>query len=207
MSSQEYIRSVTEMVPDEMPTFNSPETSSSSFFSNMSWKTWLIIIFILALLGINVFAYLAKGTEETASIFQRVFGPILGFFGYQTLEVAEKTVEVGAAGAKAGIDVVAGATTGAINTLQQPLNEHSSQDDSLTKALNSSQQQGGEVMTGEVMPDDSRSTIQTSGKAGWCFIGEDQGVRACSQIGVNDTCMSGDIFPTQAVCMNPNLRN
>jgi hypothetical protein len=23
---------------------------------------------------------------------------------------------------------------------------------------------------------------------------------------VNDMCMSGDIFPTQAVCMNPNLR-
>jgi hypothetical protein len=25
-------------------------------------------------------------------------------------------------------------------------------------------------------------------------------------VGMNDTCMSGDIFPTSAVCVNPNLR-
>ena len=43
-------------------------------------------------------------------------------------------------------------------------------------------------------------------KAGWCFIGEDHGHRSCSQVGINDTCMSGDIFPTQDVCVNPTLR-
>jgi hypothetical protein len=58
-------------------------------------------------------------------------------------------------------------------------------------------------------PDDSLSRIQASngsGKAGWCFIGEDRGFRTCSQIGQNDQCMSGDIFPSQEICMNPNLR-
>lgn len=58
-------------------------------------------------------------------------------------------------------------------------------------------------------PDDSLSRIQASngsGKAGWCFIGEDRGFRTCSQIGENDQCMSGDIFPSQEICMNPNLR-
>jgi hypothetical protein len=60
-----------------------------------------------------------------------------------------------------------------------------------------------------VVPDDSLSRIQASngsGKAGWCFIGEDRGYRTCSEIGVNDKCMSGDIFPSQEICMNPNLR-
>jgi hypothetical protein len=58
-------------------------------------------------------------------------------------------------------------------------------------------------------PDDSLSRIQASngsGKAGWCFIGEDRGFRTCSQIGQNDECMSGNIFPSQEICMNPNLR-
>lgn len=58
-------------------------------------------------------------------------------------------------------------------------------------------------------PDDSLSQIQASngsGKAGWCFIGEDRGFRTCSQIGENDQCMSGDIFPSQEICINPNLR-
>jgi hypothetical protein len=58
-------------------------------------------------------------------------------------------------------------------------------------------------------PDDSLSRIQASsgsGKSGWCFIGEDRGFRTCSQIGQNDQCMSGEIFPSQEICMNPNLR-
>jgi len=37
-------------------------------------------------------------------------------------------------------------------------------------------------------------------------IGEDQGYRSCIQVGDNDTCMSGDIFPSQEICVNPKLR-
>lgn len=44
------------------------------------------------------------------------------------------------------------------------------------------------------------------GKKGWCNIGEDRGYRSCVQVGVNDKCMSGNIFPTREVCIHPNLR-
>jgi hypothetical protein len=57
--------------------------------------------------------------------------------------------------------------------------------------------------------DDSYSNIQkskSSSKSGWCFIGEDRGFRSCIDVGENDTCMSGDIFPTSEICVNPNLR-
>jgi hypothetical protein len=73
--------------------------------------------------------------------------------------------------------------------------------DSLTKALQNSRQS-----IEQIRPDDSRSSIQTTGKSGWCYIGEDEGIRTCSEIGVNDVCMSGDVFPTQSVCVNPKLR-
>ena len=70
MSTQEYIRSINSFTPDDFPTLTPlPEVSqasasgSSSFFANISWQTWLIIFLILTLLGINIFAYLAKGTE------------------------------------------------------------------------------------------------------------------------------------------------
>ena len=55
-------------------------------------------------------------------------------------------------------------------------------------------------------PDDSDSITQTTSKSGFCFIGEDRGFRSCIKVGVNDTCMSGDIFPTEDICVNPNLR-
>lgn len=129
MSSQEYIRSITEIIPDDFPTLtplpetSGPSSSSSSsfmgFLFNITWQTWIIIILILALLGINVFAYLAKGTQETVSIFEQIFGPILKFFGYSTLETSKQTIETSATGTKAGVDIIAGATTGAIDTIQQ----------------------------------------------------------------------------------------
>jgi hypothetical protein len=61
----------------------------------------------------------------------------------------------------------------------------------------------------EPMPDDAGSKTQASkakGKAGYCYIGEDRGFRSCIQVGEADMCMSGDIFPTQDICINPNLR-
>ena len=273
MSEQnKYIRSITEIMPDEFPTLtplpegsvaststsgsnsisnsignsisNSISTSSFvDFFSNLTWQTWIIIVLVLALLGINIFVYLAKGTQTTATIFQQIFGPLLKFFGYSTLETTKQTVQTSATGTKAGVDIVAGATTGAINTVQQtaqngyptatsgtstgistsnsnvqgqqassslPVQEKIQQtggnidewqQDSLEKALSSASQSASQVN-----PDDSRSAIQTTGKAGWCFIGEDQGIRTCAEIGVNDGCMSGDVFPSQEICMNPNLR-
>ena len=239
MSTQEYIRSITELTPDEFPTLTPlPEVSStsnsSSFFANVSWQTWLIVFLILALLGINIFAYLAKGTEETASIFKKVFAPILAIFGYSTLETTKQTVETSATGTKAGVDIVAGATTGAIDVVEEtvtptptsgtsvgvstsqgvqgqqartslPVVKASSnidewQQGSLEKALqDSSSRRNGEGP----LPSESS---QITGKAGWCFIGEEHGLRTCSEIGVNDVCMSGDVFPNQAICMNPNLR-
>jgi len=211
MSSQEYIRSITEIVPDDFPTLtplsDGPSKSNGSWFPNFSWQTWIIIILILAFLGINVFAYLAKGTQETVSIFEQIFGPILKLFGITALTTTKQAIETTATGAKTGIDIVEDTTIGAINTitpgqtaLEAGSNSQKWNQDSLEKALNNTNQ------TPEVMPDDSRSSIQTTGKSGWCYIGEEQGVRVCSEVGVNDTCMSGDVFPSQAVCMNPKLR-
>ena len=56
--------------------------------------------------------------------------------------------------------------------------------------------------------DDSTSAIQMNptSKAGFCYIGEDRGFRSCIDVGAGDVCMSGDIFPTEAICINPNLR-
>ena len=77
-------------------------------------------------------------------------------------------------------------------------------DDTLDKVLNNSTQS----ISGP-SADDSYSSIQnnkSSSKSGWCFIGEDRGYRSCVEVGDNDKCMSGDIFPTKDICINPTLR-
>jgi hypothetical protein len=251
------VKTLSEINPDDLPQFSSVKPissnavttdSTSSFFSNITWQTWLIVILMLAFLGINVFAYLEKGTDATTNFFDKYIVPILKVFGYETLETTKQTVETSATGTKAGVDVVANTTTGTINTIEssakgtssktngstttngstvtgqqttsqlkmnsaQPIRDQlkiekqindleDMQQQNLQKALDDS------AKGGEPKPDDSRSRIQSggSGKAGWCFIGEDRGFRTCSEIGPNDKCMSGDIFPSQEICMNPNLR-
>jgi hypothetical protein len=82
--------------------------------------------------------------------------------------------------------------------IQDDLEEY--QKDSLQKALNDASQSGGEVIS-----DNAESRIQ-SGKSGWCFIGSEGLSRTCAEIGVNDICMSGEIYPTKDVCINPKLR-
>jgi hypothetical protein len=84
------------------------------------------------------------------------------------------------------------------------LDEEPATMDSLTKALQHSVQN----MSGSApySADDTTSSVQLKAKAGWCLIGEEKGTRNCIEVGQNDQCMSGDIFPTHAVCVNPRLR-
>ena len=77
------------------------------------------------------------------------------------------------------------------------------QNSALNRALNISKPQ--ELPKQDYVANDSYESIQQS-KTGWCYIGSDQGYRSCSQVGDADTCMSGNIFPTQDICVNPNLR-
>ena len=60
----------------------------------------------------------------------------------------------------------------------------------------------------EPQPDDASSSTQRlgPGKSGYCYIGEDRGFRSCIKVKEGDTCMSGEIFPSQQICVNPNLR-
>ena len=58
-------------------------------------------------------------------------------------------------------------------------------------------------------PDEAGSTTQrtTIPKSGFCYIGEDRGFRSCIKVENADECMSGDIFPSREICVNPNLRD
>jgi hypothetical protein len=41
---------------------------------------------------------------------------------------------------------------------------------------------------------------------GFCYIGYDLGQRECADIYAGEVCMSGQIFPTMDVCVNPKFR-
>jgi len=131
---------------------------------------WVLLFFILSVLGFNIFFYLAEGTTFISNHLSDNINLVI--------KTIQQIIHTSAVGAKASIDVI-----------------DTSDDKKIYKSLSFPKQQ---------METSIPKPVQ--GKAGWCFVGKDRNVRSCSQIGVNDQCMSGDIFPTQQICVNPNLR-
>ena len=196
-------------------------TSSAPGIFGLSWYIWLIIIFVLALLGLNIFQYLAKGTQDVSNAFKPLVEGVLAFFGY----ISSVFVGIFAAGTKTIVDGTANtidsgltkiedkAATIQEKTTPSSLKSQSTQqntdttmdNNTLNTTLNRSQ--ASQSSNSDYEADSAGSSIQAgSGKAGWCYIGEDRGFRSCMEIGKSDKCMSGDIFPSNEICVNPNLR-
>lgn len=224
------VSSMSDLSPD-IDFSGSSDSSMSSFFDwikDISLTTWMLVILILGFLGFNIFVYLAKGTQDVNDFFAPLVKKITSIF----VGVTGQVVDVSAEGAKAVVgttaDVATTGLTGVQNIASQtkdfepnePKTKSKGQDikttfpqgdvaqaNTLNKAINSSTAQKQQVNGEDYTADESTSSIQNGApKAGWCYIGEDRGFRSCAEVGVNDTCMSGDIFPTQQICVNPSLR-
>lgn len=58
-------------------------------------------------------------------------------------------------------------------------------------------------------PTIANSRVQSnraSGKSGFCYIGEEEGIRSCVKVSEHDICTSGKIYSSKAICQNPILR-
>ena len=60
--------------------------------------------------------------------------------------------------------------------------------------------------TKQSIPQPNETDLSGSSKSSYCYIGNDKGIRSCVKVNEHDKCMSGDIFPTHNMCINPNLR-
>ena len=205
------------------PSLDSDATSGEGMFS--SWWVWIFIILLLTYLGFNIFNYLAKGAQTTNDVLSPFWAYIMSFFNYVPSSISSVQPDDGGVQAETGSDgdgntskqagggkpisaenatphtaSVSKMSPESAHTQQGPDN---AQNTALNRALNISKQQ--ELPKQDYVANDSYDSTQ-QGKAGWCYIGSEQGYRSCSQVGEADTCMSGNIFPTQEVCVNPSLR-
>jgi hypothetical protein len=215
--SQSILQSTEASLPSmTAQTDTSNDTGFFDMFKDINATTWILIILILAFLGFNIFVYLAKGTQEITDIFAPLTEKIFG----TTVAVTGQAVDVSAEGAKAVVAGTAGAIEGGLTAVQditpngapssikgQSINQQQVgyEQSTLNRALNTAQSK--QTTEQNYQANDATTSVHSAGKSGWCYIGEDRGFRTCAEIGVNDTCMSGDIFPSQEICMNPSLRS
>jgi len=169
-----------------------------------------IVVLLLAFLGFNLFGALGNVTEQLRSF----LAPLLGSLGFNVGQTVKQTVNVGAEGAKGAVDIAAGTVDTAIDMLEGEVGRKGKtinridNDSVVSKRGAPMDLLNKAASVSEPEPDESGSSTQRSSvpKSGYCFIGEDRGFRSCIKVENADKCMSGDIFPSRDICVNPNLR-
>ena len=178
------------------------------WFKWFFFNRYMLIAIILAYMGFNIFSFFGSLVKTIMDIIR----PFISILGYTTGETAKEVVKVAKVGSKGVIDVASGVTTGGINILEKGLTGSSSK--KTTQQASASAASTGAAAqqapkSSFPIPDDAGSKTQANkakSKSGYCYIGEDRGFRSCIQVNDSDTCMSGNIFPTQEICINPSLR-
>ena len=216
-----------ESIPTNTLSKSTSSDSGDGYFTTNGKSSYIrigLIVTILLFLGVNIFSYLGNFLQHIKEFFAPFFKNILESLGYVVTESTKDVTMLTAEGAKLGIDVAAGTIESGIDVIQGQLdienpNKYRDQQQSgqqqqqsqspfkeLSASLSSALADAEEKA--EPLPDDAMSSTQrsSSGKAGYCYIGEDRGFRSCIQVKEGDTCMSGEIFPSNTICVNPSLR-
>jgi hypothetical protein len=215
----------TTTVMDVNVTPGSPEISSSNMGSvstdvatpvkagaDIPWEKIIrygLIVLILAFLGFNIFTALSKATDTTAAFLK----PVLAVLGYGVGETVKQTTDVAAEGAKGVVDVAAGTVDNAVTLMEKSVGvkgvEFNRVDKANVSTSNALASATNKLKKSEPEADEAGSSTQQGRalpKSGYCYIGEDRGFRSCIKVNEGDMCMSGEIFPTKDVCVNPSLR-
>jgi hypothetical protein len=186
------------------PAFKAPSktpTTSSSGWDTMTILKIFLIIVILAMLGFNLFAYLAKGTD--------VFSNFMASYGKYIPEGLKRILNLSEKGTELGLDVAAGTVKDVKKVIKKTSGAHSklwkARDKNLETSINAGNFRGLNNHPQHI-PDQTDSRVQEKNKKGWCYIGTDRTFRSCIKVNESDKCMSGKIFPTKAICINPSLR-
>jgi hypothetical protein len=189
---------------DMTPSVSSPPpTSETGGVTKTTIIIVLVALLLLSILGINIFLllgqgmnYAGQGVNSVASILSPVVNQLLSTVGYASGTILEKTDDALVTTAKTGIDIGSGAIKNVANLLKG-----GSQGTTLSDAVNTSR-----TRRNEPSADSSINPIQkpiTANKTNWCLVGEHQGRRGCIEVGEEEKCLSGQIFPTRQACLNP----
>lgn len=217
-------------IPNSNTLSGEVSTTSNSFLNwigTISWQTWIIIFIVLAFLGFNILTFISKGAGDIGSGVNALVEKIKQTG--QLMNTIKNTIFVSATGAQGIVDNTAHVSDEVLEQVQTstkvgnipPSNPSEFQSQNATSSIPNTTVQSPEFTpssqfssalnnntgTMNYEADDSLSNIQSAGsKSGWCYIGEDRGFRSCASVGPGEQCMSGDIFPSNEICVNPSLR-
>jgi hypothetical protein len=193
----------TSQSPESSEQINPVPTSNSFIdFSKNTVIIILVVILFLSLLGVNVFILFGNGFQEIVDIFRPVFSKTMANLGYASGTLLDRSSDIVADSAKTGIDILHGTVDSVGNLLIKASGEGAGAE------LDININQPPIIPPNPPSPDNATSTIQSNpstSKSQWCLVGEYNGTRGCVSVSDQNKCLSGQVFPSQQVCLNPNL--
>jgi len=202
---------------------SSSESSPSSLNINMDSKTVIIILLIffivLTFFGLNIISSLGNFMESIYNVIMPIVNQFLIALGYSAGTALDKVSDVSADVAKGGIDLADGALNNIGGLLKGSVSVSGNNIPSSPPEMPIEPPPEMPIppppempiepppeMPIEPSPDSSENAIQkpiSSEKWNWCLVGEYQNKRGCIEITDSDKCFSGQIFPSQKMCLNP----
>ena len=150
----------------------------------------LLIVLIILFLGYNLYLYYYEGTD------------ILGkYFGINIMNIGSSN-DNNIDNVKQDINIQEEVADAKAENAEEDKLERKSESP-VQQAINKPSVTREDNVESDVS---TESEIQKPKKGNYCYIGTDRTFRSCVKMNENDTCVSGKIFPTKDICINPNLR-
>jgi hypothetical protein len=186
----------------------------------------LFILLVLSFLGINILMILGNTFQWIIGIIGPFFATIFSYISYALGSILNKTADVVSDSAKTGIDIAEGTVQSVGNLLRNSSNADvdvstriqldnvsynilpsptllASSTPPPNESWSYSSIFSNTVNLDNVLNTDTQSSEdEPSPNDSWCLVGEYNGVRSCVKTGKEDKCMSGQIYPSEAKCLN-----
>lgn len=189
----------TPQIQEPMPP---PESNSFGDITKNTLIIILVVILLLSLLGVNIFILFGGLLQDVVNIFRPVVSKTLSELGYASGTLIDTSSDVVADTAKTGVDILHGTVESVGDLLIKASGKGAG--GALDKQIN----QPPMIAPRPPSPNETTSPIQSGSgqsKSQWCLVGEYNGTRGCVSVSDQDKCLSGQVFPNQQMCLNPNL--
>jgi hypothetical protein len=189
---------------------NNTDEYVSSFFDYKTYIIFFLLAFlVLTFLGINLFTILGNSIQELSNVFGPFFINFTKSLGYSTGTLINTSADTVSDAAQTTIEIAEDSVQNIGNLMITAAGDQAPESEAEAEPeLETSVQTNTTPPVNNPQPDDSTNSIQnpiSADKRNWCLVGEYQSKRGCVAIGDSDKCLSGQIFPNQAMCLNPTL--
>jgi hypothetical protein len=189
---------------DNEPKPHTISQSKEDVFSNKNAIiVFLTLLLILSFLGINIIKNIGDLLQHIVNTFMFFIKPLISDVTFITGSAIDTSGDLVADASKTGIDIANG-TVDSVGKLLIKASGHELAGKDIDQTINRSTIK----LPPTPKPDATTNPIQnpiSTNKTNWCLIDEYEGKRNCVEIGEDQKCMSGQIFPEQKMCLNPTL--